>query len=239
MPKLLTVTMNRVIAAASKRAAVSLRNKHAAATYYPPARLFAARHFSDSASGDDAEIKVGSVIYYHPQKQFGFILPDGVDEANSQPEDRFFIHRDDIRKLTSEDGEIFFPTLRKGQRVQFKPGPPDEGSPSARAFDLTMEGGDFVPPFEPNHMEKYTKRLKARFGEKVFEIFSTSKDQKELEERIVEDYNMTKAKLEKRAEKVQKAKEVLGVDVKDQVEEEDGESQEVVEEEKEEEKKEA
>lgn len=124
------MTMNRLLITASKSATSSLRRGTSSTS--AAVRFDTARHFSDSAAtDDDTERKVGTVKTFQLKTQFGFIVPDGVDMLNHENKDLLFVHRTDIRTENLE-GENFFPALKRGQRVQFSVGPPDEGKESGR-----------------------------------------------------------------------------------------------------------
>jgi cold shock CspA family protein len=126
------MTMNRLLISASKSATSSLHRGTSSTS--AAVRFVTARHFSDSAAAatdDDTERKVGTVKTFQLKSQFGFIVPDGVDMLNHENKDLLFVHRTDIR-TENFDGETFFPALKRGQRVQFNVGPPDEGKESGR-----------------------------------------------------------------------------------------------------------
>eukprot|EP00581_Thalassiosira_minuscula_P027737 CAMPEP_0183749802 /NCGR_PEP_ID=MMETSP0739-20130205/501_1 /TAXON_ID=385413 /ORGANISM="Thalassiosira miniscula, Strain CCMP1093" /LENGTH=211 /DNA_ID=CAMNT_0025985651 /DNA_START=19 /DNA_END=654 /DNA_ORIENTATION=- len=204
--------MNRLLIYASKSAASSLRTNQIASSS-ATARFLAARHLSDATAGasDDAETKVGFVKYFSYQNKFGFIVPDGVDPTKHRNDEICFIHRNDI-KVMDDAADKFYPGLRKGMRVQFKVGPPDEGKESKRAYDLTMEGGDFVPLFQPGYLKAYIRSQKARFGDEVFDIFSNCTDQNELETKIVEAFDRVKANIERQTEKVSAGEQLMNTD---------------------------
>eukprot|EP00585_Thalassiosira_rotula_P013091 CAMPEP_0196130892 /NCGR_PEP_ID=MMETSP0910-20130528/1104_1 /TAXON_ID=49265 /ORGANISM="Thalassiosira rotula, Strain GSO102" /LENGTH=262 /DNA_ID=CAMNT_0041390275 /DNA_START=18 /DNA_END=806 /DNA_ORIENTATION=+ len=168
-----------------------------------------------------SEIKVGTVKYFSFKNSYGFILPDGVDKQNHDSKDLCFIHRNDIRRIDfGKDGAAgdggnggvdYLPGLTKNQRVQFKVAPPDKGKDSARAYDLTLEGGNPIPPFQQGYLKSYIRTAKARFGDEVFDIFATSEDQKELEENIVEAYDRVKRVIERQEAKVMRVQEATGL----------------------------
>lgn len=120
------------------------------------ARLVTMRCFS--SSGD--EIKTGTIKYYNYKDRYGFIIPDGVDKDSHDSKDLIFIHQNDIKKQECANEQNVYPVLRKDQRVAFKVSSPTEGVKRAKAFELTLENGDLIPPFEKNYLEKYTKRQK-------------------------------------------------------------------------------
>lgn len=83
---------------------------------------------------------------------------------------------------------------------------PPRAPPSNRpAVEVTLPGGDPIPPFRPGYLKKYVRSQKARFGDVVFEIFATSQDQKELEEKIVAAYDETKRNIDRQTERVARA----------------------------------
>ena len=99
------------------------------------ARYLTARNFSDSATGSDDHIKVGTVKNFNSKQHYGFILPDGMDE-NSR--DLIFVHKNDIKQHDLAKDK-FFPSLKNGQRVQFKVGPPDEGKKGGKGKKLLQQ----------------------------------------------------------------------------------------------------
>ncbi|KAL3816356.1 hypothetical protein ACHAXA_000434 [Cyclostephanos tholiformis] len=103
---------------------------------------------------------------------------------------------------TSWPHTFIYCSLRRGQRVQFKVGPPDKGGITKKAYDLTYEGGGLIPPFQKDYLENYIKNQKAKFGDEVFDIFTTSKDQKELEMKIVAAFDRVKENIDRQREKV-------------------------------------
>mmetsp|Transcript_18780 Transcript_18780/g.40683 ORF Transcript_18780/g.40683 Transcript_18780/m.40683 type:complete len:211 (+) Transcript_18780:109-741(+) len=201
--------MNRLLITASKSVAPTLRINHAAPSS-SAVRFLAARHFSDSTATDAEGIKVGTVKHFGYKSAFGFIIPDGLDKENYENSDLVFIHRSDIKAMNLPRNEKAFPSLNKGQRVQFKQRAADDGTQSSRAYDLTLEGGELVLPFNPGYLENFIKTSKARFGDEVFEIFSTSVDQKELETKIVAAYDKVKHNIEKQKEKVMRVSDMAG-----------------------------
>jgi cold shock CspA family protein len=155
--------MNSFLLGASKFAVSSLHSNRAA----PANRLVALRCFS---SGDDEEVKTGVIQYFSYKTQFGFILPDGIDKGTHKDKDLIFIHRNDIKVHENAGKEKYYPGLKRNLRVAFKVSPPDEGKESSKAYDLTLEDGNLVPPFQKGYLERYTKTQKAQFGDKIFEI---------------------------------------------------------------------
>ena len=170
-----------------------------------PASTLTARGFSDSA--DAGETKTGTVKVFQNQKAFGFIVPDGVDRINHTNDEIFFFHRADIKRADTGDGEQYYPTLMRGQRVEFTEDSPDEGKESPRARNITLEGGKIVPPFHDGYLENYTRVQKARFGDEVFEIMSTSTNQEEMESRIVEAFDGVKERIERQEGRVKRFKD--------------------------------
>jgi cold shock CspA family protein len=184
------------------------------------ARFLSARNFSDSSASDD-DIKVGTVKFFYQKQHFGFIIPDGMDENS---EELIFVHKNDIKQPTNT-GERFFPSLQTGQRVQFKVGPPEEGKKGGKALEVTSEGGDLIPPFNPGYLRNYTRIQKARFGDEVFDIISTAQNQEEMETKIVEAFDRVKHNIERQQAKIQRATE-LGLMKDDGKEKKDEEEQE-------------
>ena len=76
-----------------------------------------------------------------------------------------------------------------------------------------------VPPFQPGYIKNYIRTQKARFGDEVFEIFSNSTDQNDLETKIVEAYDRVKENIERQEQKVGRARELSGYDKGDDGEE--------------------
>jgi len=219
--------MNRLLLTASRSASSSLRVNRVAPPSSSAVRYLAARHLSDSAetaesaaaatpSDDgDAEIKLGTVKHYQVKKNFGFIIPDGVDKKDHGKEDLIFIHRHDIKSEVFGGGERFFPVLRSNMRVQFKvKADADGGKKVNRAYDLTLEGGRMVPPFAPDYVEKYTISQKNLFGQEAYGIIETSGDgdPSEMEEKLVAAFEKAKGNIERQTIKFAKAKELMGPD---------------------------
>mmetsp|Transcript_19322 Transcript_19322/g.45224 ORF Transcript_19322/g.45224 Transcript_19322/m.45224 type:complete len:201 (-) Transcript_19322:1146-1748(-) len=197
------MTMMRRIAAAVARAP-SLESRGGGRLC--PAPCLITRGFSDSTEG--GETKTGTVKVFQYQKAYGFIVPDGVDRINHTNNELFFFHRADIKLADSgTDGEKYYPSLSRGQRVEFTADAPDEGKESPRARNITLEGGKIVPPFNDGYLENFTRVQKARFGDEVFEIMSTSIDQEEMESRIVEAFDGVKARIERQEGRVKRSKD--------------------------------
>lgn len=200
--------MNRLLLTASKSAAPSLHAARAAPPSLAVRSLsLPARRFSDSADGG-GEIRKGEVTFFSYQQNYGFIVPDGADRDNRS--DVCFVHRNDIVRSEGIEKEGFWPGLHRGQRVAFKVTPALEGKESPRAVEVTSEGGKPVPPFRDNFLKSYVRSQKARFGEVVFDVFTTSQDQKELEEKIVAAFDETKRNIDQTTERVERAQELTG-----------------------------
>jgi hypothetical protein len=75
---------------------------------------------------------------------------------------------------------------------------------------VTTEDGKQLPPFLPGYLTNYIRTQKARFGDEVFDIFSTSKDQNELETKIVAAYDRVRENIERQQAKVKRAEELTG-----------------------------
>ena len=58
----------------------------------------------------------------------------------------------------------------------------------------------------------YTLYARIQFGDEVYDIFSTSKDQNELESKIVAAYDKVHEAIEKRREHVKKSFEACGLE---------------------------
>lgn len=212
--------MNRLLLTASRSVAPSLRINHGALSSSTAQSFLSARQFSDSAAAADAgtttndsaeKIQVGTVKTFSYTNQYGFIIPDGVDpNDHDKNKDLIFVHRKAIKTMEFEDGEKFFPGLKRGQRVQYKVGPPDEGKLMAKAHDLTQEGGKLIPPFRPGYIEEFTRNQKSRLGHEAFDIFSTAQDQSELEIKLVAAYDKVLEDIEKQKTRVERAKELTG-----------------------------
>merc|ERR1711862_22159 len=147
--------------------------------------------------------------FFSFDKNFGLIVPDGIDMDNHSRADVFFCNRNAIRNVGGRP-----PGLQEGQRVEFRTAPPYDGKVSPRALDITMEGGALVPQFMPGYLDQCIRRHKAMFGDKVYEIMSTSTDQQEMETRIVEAFDDVKERIEKTEAKV-KLEEDRREDVED------------------------
>ena len=76
-----------------------------------------------------------------------------------------------------------------------------------------MEGGKLVAPFEQGDLKRYVRSQKSRFGDRVFEIYSTTQDQKELERKIVEAYDMARERIEQQTEKMRRVAEEAGIEL--------------------------
>ena len=127
--------MNRILRTTSRSAASAVRTPSHTNTSSMAARYLTARNFSDSATGSDDHIKVGTVKNFNSKQHYGFILPDGMDE-NSR--DLIFVHKNDIKQHDLAKDK-FFPSLKNGQRVQFKVGPPDEGKKGGKGKKLLQQ----------------------------------------------------------------------------------------------------
>ena len=132
--------MSNIIKGTSRFAASNLRSNR-----IDSATRFKVRCFS---SGDEGEVKIGTIKYFSYKTNFGFILPDGVDKHTHDDKDLVFIHRNDIKVQSNLEGEKFYPGLKRNQRVAFKVSPPDENTKCSKAYDLTMENGQLVPAFQ-------------------------------------------------------------------------------------------
>jgi len=139
--------MNRLLITAASRAAAPYSRSciisTSSSSYFATSRcIFATRRFSDtdtSTSPDntdtDNDIKTGVVKHFNTKEAYGFIIPSWIDESKLQENDKIFIHRNDIRRVQLEDGSsnnIYYPNLRRGDKVQFKLGPPDEGKKNGK-----------------------------------------------------------------------------------------------------------
>ncbi|KAL9190382.1 hypothetical protein ACHAXT_007593 [Thalassiosira profunda] len=204
MNRLLLLSASKIPAAAS-----SLRGSYSGAS--AAARLSAARRFS----GASGALTKGEVLSFDARNKFGFIVPDGVDKTDHENKDLFFVHRNDIKAVKS-DGDresAFFPKLRRGQRVEFRAGPPNEGTEAGKAYDVTLEGGKLVAPFEQGDLKRYIRSQKSRFGDRVFEIYSTTQDQKELERKIVEAYDMARERIEQQTATMTRVAKAAGIEL--------------------------
>jgi len=191
------ITMNRLLLrSAPPKSAASPVCLHRAALFSSIAPRFPTRRHSSTAAapsasdgekGAAAEIRVGTIKSFDYKKGFGFVVPDGVDQDHHDAAEIAFIHSSQILQHETPEADGFHPVLRKGMRVQFKVGAPAKGTKSMMASGLTLEGGDLVPPFHANFLEKHAARQKAAFGQTVFNAYSQlhRKDQEELERRIV------------------------------------------------------
>lgn len=202
--------MNRLLKSV---VAPTLRINHAAPSS-SVVQFFGARHFSDStandADADDGIKVVGTVRQFSFKNAYGFILPDGIDKDKCKNSDLIFIHRNEIKTLDlGPSGERVFPSLNRDDRVQFKIRAANGDNQSKKAaYDLTLEGGKFVNPFNPKYLEIFSRTQKAKFGDEVFDIFSTSADQTELETKIVAAYDRVKSNIERQTEKVSRIGEI-------------------------------
>ncbi|KAL7433848.1 hypothetical protein ACHAXH_008604 [Discostella pseudostelligera] len=161
---------------------------------------------------DSSDIQRGTVKLFNTRNGWGFIIPDGVDKRKHKEEELVFIHRVDIktRNALGAGEKGYFPSLIAGQRVQFKVGPPaNDKASSGKAYDLTNEGGGLVAPFQPGYLDGFISKQKAMFGDEVYDIFSTSKDQKELEMRIVAAYERVKGNIERQRARVERFSEKI------------------------------
>ena len=135
--------MNRLLITAATRAAAPSRSCISSTSSYSSFAtsrcVFAtSRHFSDTTDTststidtDDDDIKTGVVKHFNTKEAYGFIIPSWIDESKLTENDKIFIHRNDIRRVELADGSssrgLYYPNLRRGDKVQFKLGPPDEG----------------------------------------------------------------------------------------------------------------
>ena len=138
--------MNRLLITAASRAAAPSRSciisTSSSSSFATSRCVFATRHFSDTDTStspdntDNDDIKTGVVKHFNTKEAYGFIIPSWIDESNLQENDKIFIHRNDIRRVQLEDGSnisgIYYPNLRRGDKVQFKLGPPDEGKKNGK-----------------------------------------------------------------------------------------------------------
>ncbi|KAL7467471.1 hypothetical protein ACHAXS_007720 [Conticribra weissflogii] len=200
----------------------------------PTARLFSVRFSSTDAvaDADDAtpttihnaatstdessDLKTGVVKSFYSRKQFGIIR-----EANPTNPDEpleYFIHCNDILRYdtssssssSSSDREVkYLPLLKIGQSVQFKVAPPDDGKKLSKAYDLTLEGGEKVAPFSSKYIERFERTQKAKFGDEVFDIMSTSSDQHEMESKIVAAFERVRERIESKKSYVDKAMKLV------------------------------
>ena len=139
MNRLLVIAASRAAAPYSRSCIISTSSSSSFAT---SRCVFATRHFSDTDTStspdntDDDDIKTGVVKHFNTKEAYGFIIPSWIDESNLQENDKIFIHRNDIRRVQLEDGSnssgIYYPNLRRGDKVQFKLGPPDEGKKNGK-----------------------------------------------------------------------------------------------------------
>lgn len=138
------INMNRLLITAASRAAAPSRSccisNTSSSSYFATSRcVFATRNFSDtdtstSTVDTDDDIKTGVVKHFNTKEAYGFIIPSWIDESKLQENDKIFIHRNDIRRvqLDGSSNNIYYPNLRRGDKVQFKLGPPDEGKKNGK-----------------------------------------------------------------------------------------------------------
>ena len=140
--------MNRLLVAAASRATAPYSRSCISSTssyssFATSRCVFAtSRHFSDTTDTNtsldsntdntaDDDIKTGVVKHFNTKEAYGFIIPSWIDESKLTENDKIFIHRNDIRRVQLADGSsskgLYYPNLRRGDKVQFKLGPPDEG----------------------------------------------------------------------------------------------------------------
>ena len=140
--------MNRLLITATSRAAAPPRScissNPASLSFATNRCVFATRHFSDSTTDTDTstspdntaddEIKTGVVKHFNTKEAYGFIIPSWIDESKLQENDKIFIHRNDIRRvqIDGSSSSLYYPNLRRGDKVQFKLGPPDEGKKNGK-----------------------------------------------------------------------------------------------------------
>ncbi len=103
----------------------------------------------------------------------------------------------------------YLPLLKIGQSVQFKVAPPDDGKKLSKAYDLTLEGGEKVAPFSSKYIERFERTQKAKFGDEVFDIMSTSSDQHEMESKIVAAFERVRERIESKKSYVDKAMKLV------------------------------
>lgn len=200
---------SRLLVSASKSVASSLRNNAASSVRISHPSSSSSRFFSSEEASPSDVLTVGTVKAFYFKTQFGFIIPDGVGD-NPDEKDLVFIHRNDIKTKEYEGGEKFFPGLQPKQRVQFKTVPAEKGITNLKALDLTLEGGELVPPFQPGYLERFMKAQKARFGDEVFAIMDSVTDQQEMETKIVEAFEKCKSNIERQKVKIERASELTG-----------------------------
>lgn len=73
-----------------------------------------------------------------------------------------------------------------------------------KAVDLTFEGGEMVPPIKGVYFNRYESIQKAKFGDNVFDIMSTSVDQQEMEIKIVEAFERARENIERHKARMEK-----------------------------------
>lgn len=199
------------LSSASKlRNITSLSNNFHASTstlLLPSYRRLSSDALTHDASVDDSNIKCGIIHRFDPKRAFGFIRPDGV-EATAKIDQMVFFHINDIETLDI-NGESINPNLLTKPRVQFKvkEAPSDKGS-SMKARDVTLEGGRLFPPFHKDHLEKYTRVQKAKFGDRIYEIMESVSEESDMEKKIVEAYDKCAFSIEREKRRVQKIEEV-------------------------------
>jgi cold shock CspA family protein len=154
------------------------------------------RHLSTEPESPSTteETKTGWVKYFDVTKQYGFIQPHDHSDA-------VFVHSNEI-KLHPVEGERFTAPLAREMRVKFAVVANSDGKLQAR--DVTLEDGNFVPPFRDNYLENYIKAQKGRFGQEVFDIMDSVTDQGEMERKIVEAFEGVKRDIGKQREKVER-----------------------------------
>ncbi|KAL9179112.1 hypothetical protein ACHAXT_000154 [Thalassiosira profunda] len=209
--------MNRLLHAASRSAAASLApsGSHRASNVFSSSASlrYLARPFSDVADSsttepisptDDAEIKVGTVKHVEYNKNWSLIVPDGIDFNNHDRSELVFAHGSGIKKdddAGESNRQFNGRHIYRGLRVQYRISPSEAEGRSNQAYDLTLEGGALLEPYQrkPKMDEVFVKKQHRLLGEAVMEIFDSSGDAKELEDRLVEAYERAKDNINRNA----------------------------------------
>ena len=176
-------------------------------------RLLSSEALSTDNDGEaplDEETKYGEIYSFDSNRKYGFIRPDKFETTGGHKlkrDEMIFLHADDVATPDIQ-GESIRPFLTRRTRVQFKikEVESDKTKTTMKAYDVTLEGGELIQPFDPKYLERYSKLQKARFGDEIYAIMDTVSDQTELEKSIVEAFERCTSAIEIQEERVRMIK---------------------------------
>ena len=173
----------------------------------PSLRFLSSDAVSHDTTSADSDIKHGHIHGFDPKKRFGFIRPNGVSRT-AKLDQMVFFHLNDIETPSDVEGPIN-PAFPLNESIQYKidSTSPERGT-SLKARDVTLEGGKLFPPFHEEHIEKFIKVQKAKFGDSMYDIMDSATMESEMEKKIVEAYEKCVDSIEKEKRRVQKITEL-------------------------------